>query len=458
MEDRIVQFVRALRGKGVRVSLAETTDSFYAIELLGIQDREQFRLSLRTTLIKNAADQPVFDELFPLFFGQDLAPQMTRLSEDLTDEEADALAEAMRSFNHRVREMLEKLIAGEPLTKEELDRLGKIAGLEYADDTRYQKWMQQRMEQALKFPQIREAMQELMAIMQEMGMTGERLQQMREVLQENLSAMQDQLAQFTRQRMAENMSDNADDDDGDSLMDRPFSSLTDADMDKLRREVGRLAAILRTRVALRQKRASTGQLDAKATLRANLKHDGVPFDVRYRNRKRKPKLVVICDISTSMRHMSEMMLSLLYSMQDQISRTHAFAFIDHLEYISPDFSRSGSKEAVQQVLIRMPPGYYSTDLGSSLQNFVDDFYDTVDHRTTLIMVGDGRNNYNNPRLDLFTQIARRANRTIWLIPEPSVQWGTGDSDMLEYYPHCDDVLQINTLSDLSAAIDGLLSH
>lgn len=458
MEDRIVQFVRALRAKGVRVSLAETTDAFAAIEQMGIRDRENFRLSLRATLVKNAVDQPIFDELFPLFFSGGGTPHMQGLPGDMTDADAEMLAEALREFNHRMREMLEKLLNGRELSPEELDRLGKMAGLDFADDSRYRRWMEQRMEQALKFPQVREAMEEMLAIMQEMGMSRERMDQLREVMQNNMQSMQEQMRRFAGQRIAENMSDRVDDDSGESLFDRPFSSLSDSDMDKLRKEVGRLAAVLRTRVALRQKRASTGQLDAKATIRANLRHDGVPFDVRHRNRKRKPKLVVICDISTSMRHMSELMLSLLYSMQDQITRTHAFAFIDHLEYISPDFSRLSSKEAVQQVLVRMPPGYYSTDMGRSLQNFTDDFMDTLDHQTTLIMVGDGRNNYNNPRLDLFTQIARRANRTIWLIPEPAYQWGTGDSDMLEYVPICDDVLQVNNLSDLSAAIDGLLSH
>jgi glyoxylase-like metal-dependent hydrolase (beta-lactamase superfamily II) len=124
----------------------------------------------------------------------------------------------------------------------------------------------------------------------------------------------------------------------DELMNRPFNALSDKDMDILRKEVRRLAQMLRSRVALRQKRAKTGQLDAKATIRANLKHNSVPIELKHRDRTLKPKLVVICDISTSMRPASELMLSLLYALQDQISKTHAFAFIDRLEYISPDFS------------------------------------------------------------------------------------------------------------------------
>ncbi|HEX7975186.1 MAG TPA: VWA domain-containing protein, partial [Anaerolineales bacterium] len=239
-------------------------------------------------------------------------------------------------------------------------------------------------------------------------------------------------------------------------LNRPFSSLSDGDMERLRKEVQRLATALRTRVALRQKRAKSGQLDAKATIRANLKHGSVPIELKHREKTLKPKLVVMCDVSTSMRSASELMLSLLYAMQDQISKTHAFAFIDHLEFISPEFSIHESGEAVRQVLERMPSGYYNTDLGASLENFNKDFMDTVDSRTTFIIVGDGRNNYNEPRLDLFSTITRRSRRTIWLTPEAPALWGTGDSDMLKYAPKCDAILQANTLAELTAAVDKLL--
>ena len=157
-----------------------------------------------------------------------------------------------------------------------------------------------------------------------------------------------------------------------------------------------------------------------------------------------------------MRSCSELMLSLLYAMQDQISKTYAFAFIDHLEFISPDFETREASDAVSQVLERMPAGYYNTDLGYSLENFSEDFMHTVDGRTTFIIVGDGRNNYNDPRLDLFTMVSRRTRRTIWLNPEAVALWGTGDSDMLKYAPNCDVVLQAGTLTELTAAVDKLL--
>src|SRR5690606_31355572 len=132
-----------------------------------------------------------------------------------------------------------------------------------------------------------------------------------------------------------------------------------------------------------------------------------------------------------------------------------FAFIDHLEYISPDFVGRQPKEAIEQVLIRMPPGSYNTDLGYSLENFARDYMDTIDRRTTFIVVGDGRNNYKDPRINLFTTLARRSRRTIWLNPEPPILWGSGDSDLLQYAPHCDNVVIAATLGELTEAIDSL---
>jgi hypothetical protein len=291
-----------------------------------------------------------------------------------------------------------------------------------------------------------------------MGMDKQRVDQMMRLLQSNQQALEDQLRQFAGQRIAENLSEQRDEESIDGLLNRPFNALSDKDMDRLRKEVRRLANILRTRVALRQKRAKGGQLDAKSTIRANLKHGNVPIEIKHREHTLKPKLVVVCDVSTSMRSCSELMLSLLYELHDQISKTYSFAFIDHLEFISPDFENRDSHKAVREVLDRMPSGYYNTDFGSSLENYCSDYLHTLDGRTTFLIVGDGRNNYNDPRLDLFSLISRRSQRTMWLTPEATALWGTGDSDMLKYAPNCDVILQAGNLAELTAAVDKSLAH
>ena len=241
------------------------------------------------------------------------------------------------------------------------------------------------------------------------------------------------------------------------LMNTPFQYLSSEDADALRHELKRLAARLRSRSALRQKRAKDGNPDPKATIRNNLRYGGVPLEVKYRNKHRKPRLVLICDISTSMRYCSEFMLTLLYELQDQVSKTRSFIFIDDMHEISDHFRHQRPEAAVQEVLDTHRPGSYNTDLGNSLQTFFHDTLDSVDARTTVIILGDGRNNFNDPRLDLATDLRRRSRRVLWFNPEPPVQWGTGDSDMHNYAPVSSGVFEVRNLAQLVDAIDRIMA-
>jgi uncharacterized protein with von Willebrand factor type A (vWA) domain len=457
MESRILQLISALRASGVRVSLAESAEAFSAVDLMGIQDREQFRLSLRATLIKDVRDIPVFEKLFPLFFSSDQPPMMGgNPSEELSPEEAQMLAEALRQLSENLRERMERLMNGKPLSREELEQLAKMVGVNHTDDLRHQNWMAQRMQRALAFPEVREALKQLMEQLAQMGMNRERVEQIREMIQQNMQGLEQQLNRFAGERIAENLSQQPPGEASDNILNRPFHALSESDKQAVQREVRRLAAVLRTRIALRQKRAKTGQLDAKATIRANLKHHGVPMEIRHRSHIRKPRIVVICDVSTSMRFCSELMLTFLYALQGQVHKTHAFAFIDHLEYISGDFSGTNADEAISSVLWRMPSGHYNTNLGWALKNFNEDFLDTLNGQTTLLMVGDGRNNYNDPRIDIFSLMARRAARTIWLNPEPPAMWN-GDSDMPKYASLCDSIFKVGNLRELAEAVDHLMT-
>jgi len=457
MESRILQLIAALRASGVRVSLAESAEAFSAVDLMGIQDREEFRLSLRATLIKDLKDMPTFDKLFPLFFGSGQPPMMGgNPTDDMTPEEAQMWAEAMKEFAEKLRQRMQRLMNGEQLSRSELEALGQMVGLNQADSLNQQNWMTQRMLRALAFPEVQKAMKELMEQLAQMGMSRERVEQIREMIQENMQGLREQVEQFAGERIAENLSEKPRSDNMDNLMNRPFEALSDSDKQLLQREVKRLAAALRTRIALRQKRAKNGQMDPKATIRANLKYHGVPMEIKHKDRVRKPKIVVICDVSTSMRFCSELMLSFLFALQGQVRKTHAFAFIDHLESISEDFSGSNADEAIQSVLWRMPSGHYNTDLGWSLNDFQNEYMDTLNSGTTLLIVGDGRNNYYDPRLDIFSTMSRRATRTIWLNPEPPALWH-GDSDMPKYAPLCSNVLKVSNLRELAEAVNDLMT-
>lgn len=458
MEQRIIEFVAGLRAAGVRISVAESADVFRAVEQLGVQDRETFRLALRATLIKEARDIPVFEQLFPLYFGSDTPPAMFNAWNEVSPEEMSLLAEAIRNFTGQLREMLERLLRGEQLSREELEQLAELVGLHRADHPALTRWMVRRMLRALGMPEVREALRELWQMLDQMGMNRQTLERLQRLVQANLEALEEQVGRFAGASVARNMAEQGRPEPGAELMNRPFRHLTDAEMEELRKQVRRLAAQLRSRLALRHKRGQTGMLDAKATIRANLHHGGVPFDLRYKERHLKPKLALICDVSTSMRHCAEFMLSLIYELQDQVGRARSFAFIADMEEISQDFAQYPVERAVQEVLTRLPPGYYNTDLGHSLVTFSQRYMDAVDHRTTVIILGDGRNNYNDPRLDLVQEIKRRARRLIWMNPEPPTMWGTGDSDMLEYLQVVHAVFEVGNLAQLTAAVDRLLTE
>jgi uncharacterized protein with von Willebrand factor type A (vWA) domain len=240
-------------------------------------------------------------------------------------------------------------------------------------------------------------------------------------------------------------------------MDIPLTRLSDEDIDQIRREIRRLAAKLRSKSALRQRRAKDGTIDMRRTMRANMKYQGVPLEVMHRRKHVKPALVIICDVSTSVRPMAEFLLTMIYALQDQVARTNSFIFISDLVDISMAFKEHEPQAAVFKVLSENPPGYYSTDLGNSLDSFKRDHMGLITSKTTVIVLGDGRNNYNDPRIDIIQDMQRRSRRLLWFVPEHPSAWGTGDSDMPRYAAASHGAHYVSTLRDLANAIDAMLA-
>jgi uncharacterized protein with von Willebrand factor type A (vWA) domain len=242
-------------------------------------------------------------------------------------------------------------------------------------------------------------------------------------------------------------------------MNKPFDALSEEEANLLRKEVQRLVTQMRSRAALRRKRGKEGRFDSKSTIRANQRYGGVPMELKFKRKKLKPSLVLICDISRSMLSVAEFMLRLTYELQDQVAKTRSFGYYSDMEEISLLMAGNGAADAVDDVMdtfYRRAPMHYATDLGQSLETFYGTWLDSVNNRTTVVILGDGRNNFNSPRLDLIKDLQRRSRRLIWFNPESPRQWGTGDSDMLEYAPLCDQVYMVRNLAQLSAAVDKLI--
>ncbi|MBI5305446.1 MAG: VWA domain-containing protein [Chloroflexi bacterium] len=463
MDQRIVEFIAGLRAAGVRVSIAESADAFRAIEHLGIQERDLFRSALRTTLVKDASDTPAFERLFPLYFGSG-GPPMLDPNKELAPGDMENLKDALRDLlgdNDKLRQMMRYLLEGQNPTREEMERLGNQAGVPLARHPYQQQWLTRRMLRQLGMDEeFKDLMRQLIEKLEAMGMSRETMQRLGQMAMENLERLEEQFEQYVGAQIAQNAAKEPQERKpfrGPDLMQKPFGALSEREMAELRNQVRRLAARLRSRAALRQRRGKRGTLDAKRTIRANLRYASVPIELKHKRRHLKPRLILICDVSTSVRPVVEFLLKLVYDLQDQISSTRSFVFIDDIVDVSAEFAQRRPETAVQRVLDNNPPGYYNTNLGFSLVHFCKEFLTTVDHRTTVIVLGDGRNNYLNPRPDALTEIKKRARRVIWFNPEHPRLWGTGDSDMHTYAPVCDAVHEVGNLAQLAEAIDRLFA-
>jgi uncharacterized protein with von Willebrand factor type A (vWA) domain len=455
LDDRIVEFIRGLRAAGVRVSLAESMDAMRATGVMGIGDKTRFRHSMRSTLIKEKEDFPVFDELFSLYFGGGGQPLQNAM-EDLSPDEQEMLKAALSAMSGRLQQLLDWLTSGQGPTKEELEEMARRSGAQWANSPREARWVSRRMLRQLGFQHLEQQIGELVAHLQKMGMSQKSIEKLLGVVDANRESLADQIAQQVGLQVARERSERARDLHGTDLMHKPLQSLTEQEAELLRQEVRRLVAQVRSRAALRRKRGNIGKFDPKSTIRANQRYGGVPFEVKFKKQKLKPSLVLISDVSTSMRPVAEFMLRLIYELQDQVAKARSFAFNADMEEISVTLSGNRAADAVADILYNIPPGYYATDLGNSLATFFKEWSDTINGRTTVIILGDGRNNYNSPRIDLVKRLQQRAKRLIWFNPEHRQQWGTGDSDMLDYVPYCDEVYQVRNLAQLSTAVDQLL--
>ena len=458
MQKRMIDFIRALRAAGLRISLAESQDAMFGVDETGARQMTTFKNTMKATLVKSHRDQPVFEYFFPLFFKNN-KPPLQNILEQLSEDQGALLNEAMRSLMGELdalRDLLRRLLEGQDFSEEELRQLGDASGLPQGDEMYMRSWFERRMNRQAGITQLERMLDDLLEALAALGMSEEALAELEEMLRENMQGLSEQISQHVGATLAEQMAEQEPRERPD-LLDVPLQRLSSGDIEDVRDEVRRLAARLRTRAALRQKRAKSGQFDPRKTIRKNMRYGGVPMDVQFRKRHKKPSLILICDLSTSMRYAVEFLLTLVYELSDQVRRTHSFIFIHDLVDVSTTLAELPPREAVARIMAENPPGYYSTDLGNSLRRFRKEHMRLVDSRSTIIFFGDGRNNYNDPRLDIAQEMQRKGRRLIWFCPEPRRQWGSGDSDMWEYSMYADKVFLVNNLRQLADSVDRILA-
>jgi uncharacterized protein with von Willebrand factor type A (vWA) domain len=212
-------------------------------------------------------------------------------------------------------------------------------------------------------------------------------------------------------------------------------------------------------VSIRRRRARRGAFDSSATLRKNLQYGGVPFRIVFdRRRREKPQIVVLCDVSDSVRNVSRFMLQFVYSLQDLYTKVRSFVFVADVGEVTELFKEKEIQAALDDALRGDVINVYAhSDFGRAFRAFHRDHLNAINKRTTVIVLGDARNNYNLPHEWVLRDIEQRAKQLIWLNPENHMTWGFGDSEMDRYAPYCTVVEECRNLSQLYRVIDRLVT-
>src|SRR5919109_3014931 len=250
MDDRIVEFIAALRGAGVRISVAESADALRAIEATGIVDRNFFRLAMQATLVKEAQDVPTFERLFPLYFGTD-APPLQQPGGGMSPEEREqlmrALEEMLRNMTpEQLRRLFEAMMTGEGMNRQQLQAmLRESTRQSEMTNPYYQPWMTRRAMRELEFDRLDELLQELLEKLREAGMSEQALQQLEQEARENQAALAEQINKEIGAGMLRRAAEEQQKRPPiDELMNRPFAYLSREENDDLRGVITRLAAQL----------------------------------------------------------------------------------------------------------------------------------------------------------------------------------------------------------------------
>lgn len=473
MDRMLTRYVRALRAAGVEASPAEALDAARTLAVMGLHDRAALKTALGIVLAKSSDEKTTHDTVFDTFFsapeaaaqaqGRASPPQPSADGADTPVAPADLTPAppagaggpggngSTRADNDPVAALA--ALAAPEAAAARATALARAAAQAGTDDIRFE----------TQVPVFAQRLLDRLGIQR---LDARRLQ----LLEQHTPEAEDQAAaladvrralygaarQFVQQRFELYGRPATESFMTEVAVQRALGRLGPHDMQRMTVAVQRMARRLARRHSRRRRVELRTRLDLRRMLRANAGHGGVPFHVRFRQqRKDKPRLVALCDVSGSVAAYVRFLLLFLYALQGEVTDVRCFAFSSHLMDVGPALEQLPFDQALQQILLQVGGG--STDYGQALVDLQARHWDCIDRRTTVLVLGDGRNNHGNPRLDIFKELAARVRRVIWLCPEPEARWGTGDSAMLQYRPHCNSVTHCVNALDLEHAIDDALA-
>lgn len=425
LRERLVDFVAALRTKGIMVGTGETVDAADAITRLGLDERSILREGLASTLIRKQSQRETFDQVFDIYF-----PPRVGRPRSAEQVPADFGVETLR-------DMLVETLAGADLdavgelAEIAVDRFGEIGGDPPGWSAR----------------QTLDQVQPQTLLVRAMGLRGDDDAAVelggvspRDQVRDLIARFRDRVDDEARRRTSEargrertvRTAVQAQTEHVD------FLSANAEQFDEMRRGVRPLARRLATRLSARRRRSYRTTIDIRRTMRRSMSTGGTPIDLVFsKPHPSRPDLVLLCDVSSSVSGFSGFTMLLVQAMKNQFRRIRVYAFInamaDVTELISVDGDEDGEQLHARIVdQARVQHGTSSSDYGAAFAEFVAHDLESVGPRSSVLILGDARTNYRNPGLDDLLEIRARSNRTFWLNPEQERTWGTGDSAAFDY--------------------------
>ncbi|MEM8560733.1 MAG: VWA domain-containing protein [Pseudomonadota bacterium] len=470
MQSNLVSFIQVLRTHDVRVSPAETLDAMNVATTLGYADRALLRDGLAMTLAKTPEEEAIFLSCFDRYFYQPLS-DASSLETEQTETELDATAPGQSSSDRNdpdsqaVQASPLALAAEQDASLQELMNSTLMQSLANNDTTDLSLGIASAAEQVglrqiTLFTQKGQFTRKILDAMGEEHLRNAvielekqespallELQRYRDVLREQVRDYVERQYLLhaegkTRQFMDEVLSKTR------------LNNIEHTYLHKVYELVRKMAKKLASRHSRKRRQLKRGQLNMAKTIRRGVANDGVLFNTYWRQtRKEKPQILAVCDVSGSVAAYAKFLLMFLYSLQDVLPKVRSFAFSSHLGEVSQFFEQQPVEEAIERVNQRYGG---ATDYGCSLRDFAALAMDDINSNTTVIILGDARNNHGDPQLEIMQSIYQRSRQVIWLNPESRRVWGSGDSEMLRYQSACHFSAECNNLKQLERIVDQLL--
>lgn len=459
MVNLTLRFVDCCRAADLRISTAEVLDCVTQLAMIEPGNEDEFKLVLRSNFAKSRMEQSRFDQMYHLFFHE--------MKSDLTESVSNDASEKLRPVYDMLSEMeaaddleqaLIDFLSGDPMKFiQEVHRI-------HTQEEKEAKALRSNMSQLASRLQVMLKINQMQSkILQFLGDNHAQIDEadMKAVGEEFSQRLDNALSLLNDEPKPDNFAlKNVSESEKhyNSIGEIPFSNLSQEEIEEVRDVINKLVKKLEEIASLRYSKNNKGVLDLKKTLRKSGKYLGVPIEVVFKNKAlRKGKIVTLCDVSGSVWSTARFMLNILYSLQECFSKVKSYVFVSDLEEVTDFFIDYEVNEAIEKIMNEADLNYYApTDYGMAFQHFKNRHLNELDKKTTLIIIGDARSNFMNPQEQLLKKMREKCRRVIWLNPEQEKFWGTGDSEMMVYKSHCNEVRPCGNLNQLIDFIEELI--